>query len=75
MTKNILNIYHFSNSFRYKKCSPDIEKKASTPNQNIFNHNINSYNTDVENYCFSSYEVNVYLPEKNIEQEESVGWD
>lgn len=42
---------------------------------NIFNHNINSYNTDVENYCFSSYEVNVYLPEKNIEQEESVGWD
>lgn len=40
MTKNILNIYHFSNSFCYKKCSPDIEKKASTPNQNIFNHYI-----------------------------------
>lgn len=40
-----------------------------------FGKDILGYNNDVENYYFSSYEVNVYLPKENIEQEESVGWN
>ena len=40
MSENIPNPYYLSSSFCHKKCSPDIEKKASPPNQNIFDCNI-----------------------------------
>lgn len=42
---------------------------------NRFDNSNVGYNTDVENYYLSSYEVNVHIPKKYIVQEESVGWD
>lgn len=42
---------------------------------NRFDNSNVGYNTDVENYYLSSYEVNVHIPKKCIVQEESVGWD
>ena len=42
---------------------------------NRFDNSNIGYNTDVENYYLSSYEVNVHIPEKYIVQEESVRWD
>ena len=43
--------------------------------KNRFDNSNVGYNTDVENYYLSSYEVNVHIPKKYIVQEESVGWD
>ena len=42
---------------------------------NRFDNSNVGYNTDVENYYLSCYEVNVHIPKKYIVQEESVGWD